>query len=246
VSQRERQINAANLLLRELDSLYSGPKPPEGKYQWKWSEDLWSLVPEYRVSDYEAWDPQPVFVYRCKCGVDRRVHEPHCDGLVQAKVKLQKVSVTEAEFKSFKNVWMLCTWIAPPDLDSWVNQMGTDEDYPKNGRYVPVHRGPHCMVLPPTTDPKEYVRLTQYVVKRMREHAETWREEILKSKQKAERLLIPITDSKGNVLRDADPTSNYHKWRDRIKDKLRRFDPAGTVGYTKEIADGGCNDGAAV
>lgn len=236
-----KYIKTANKILRELDSILPGFTPPEGKYKLCWSEDLFSLVPEYFNTMDDAGEvvSKPVMKYICHCGVDKAVHEPDCNGYTLAKVKLQRVSTfgLGGEYPQCKNVWALCTWVAPPSEADWIDSMGTDEDYPANGRYIPVHRGQFCVVIPPKASQEEYILSAKLFVTRFSQHTVEWKKEIEENTSRGRMTRFPIYDARGNMIKDADSRSPYHRVVDRLKEKMIRFNPDGTVGYTKAIKE---------
>jgi hypothetical protein len=231
MSQRSRRIAKANLLLRELDGVFPGGDGIHPVFQWQWANDLTALVPQYSEKDGEML---PVMEYRCACGIDKVVHLLDCS-VVIAKTKLQRVSLfgLHGEFKSYWNCWVLCRWIAPPSRANWTASMGTDEDYPENGRYVPISRGPMCVAMPPKTPPDDYLRATQVAIHMLRENAAAW--ELESTKATTRRLDVPIQDVDGNVLREPDKDSRYWRILERVKEKMRRFSSTGTIGYTKSL-----------
>jgi hypothetical protein len=235
MSQVSRAINSANLQLRELDAIYPGGDGVHPLFQWRWSNDLVSLVPQYEVVEGEA---RPVLDYRCRCGVNRNVHAPDCSGITVAKVRFEKTSTfgQEGQFKSYHNCWVLCRWLPPPGKDVWIDVMGTDEDYPSEGRYVPVHRGLVCVVIPPAAEPNQYSEATRVVIRMMLEHQEKWRAELQKNAEKSRLSTeVPVEDENGNVIFQPGQHSKYWRIRDRVIEKLRKFNPTGTVGYTKSL-----------
>ncbi len=227
----KRAIEKANAILRELDAIY----PSDGvhpAFQLMFADDLISIIPKFTD------DGNPVMEYRCWCGIDRMVHEPDCEGVTVAKVKMQKVPSfgLEGEFSSYpKGTWVLCRWNAPPDKLDWVDMMGTDEDYPANGRYLPVHRGQACMVIPPNASAEDYVDGARLMVGMMREHRKTWKAEIREGIDRGRRLRLPIEDAKGNVVREPDKGTPYWRHLERIREAMRLRDPDSTVGYSKSI-----------
>ena len=234
-------ITTANKILRDLDSILPGITPPEGKYQLKWSDDLFSLVPEYFNTMDEKGEvvSKPVMKFICHCGVDKAVHEPSCNGYTLAKVKLQKVSTfgIGGEYAHCQKVWALCTWVAPPSEADWIESMGTDEDYPSKGRYIPVHRGKFPVVIPPKASPEDYILSAKMIVNRFRQHTVEWKKEIEENVSRGQMNRFPIYDARGNMLKDADKRSPYHRVVDRLKEKMIRFNPDGTVGYTKALKE---------
>jgi len=225
-------IKRANEILRDLDGVYPGGNGVHPLFQLRWSESMVSLVPEYSVLNGEA---VPVMEYRCKCGVDRMVHSPACDGLTIAKVKIKRMSTfgENGQYQSYQNVWVLCRWLPPPPLEFWVEVMGTDEDYPKNGRYLPVSRGLACVVIPPKAPLSEYPEYARHIVQQMT----AWRKESpeIERKMVADKLApaMPVYDGRGNMIRDAAPGKPYHKMVDAAKEKMRKFNPDGMIGYAK-------------
>lgn len=231
MSWTRKSIERANTILRELDAVY----PSDGvhpAFQLMFSDDLISIVPQYTA------EGQPVMEYRCWCGVDRVVHEPLCGGVTVAKVKMQKVPTfgLEGEFSSYpKSTWALCRWQPPPSKLDWVDMMGTDEDYPSNGRYLPVHKGQQCIVIPPAASANDYVDGARIMVKMMMEHRATWKAEIAASIEKSQELRIPIEDARGNVIREPPKGAPYWKMVDRLKNKMRLREEGSSVGYSKSI-----------
>lgn len=227
----KRSIDKANAILRELDAIY----PSDGvhpAFQLMWSDDLVSIVPQYTS------EGQPVMQYRCFCGVDRMVHEPWCDGLTVAKVALSRVSSfgLEGEFSSYpKSTWVLCRWNAPPTKAEWIAMFDTDEDYPENGRYLPVHAGQQCVIVPPRAAAADYPEAARLMVTMMRLHQQKRKELIAADIAKGQQLRIPIEDDRGNIVRDADKGSPYWKVFERAKSAMQRYDPDATVGYSKSI-----------
>lgn len=235
MSQSEKSIRRANEILRELDSVYPGGDGVHSKFQLRWSEELWSLIPRYEILNGE---PVPVMEYRCKCGIDKRVHRPDCDGLVIAKTRLDKVKTfgLEGEFPAYINVWVLCSYQPPPSKEEWIHSFGTDEDYPANGRYLPVHRGPHCVCVPRKATGDDFVDAARVMVRMMREHQATWKAEFKKQMDKRLGLQIPVEDVKGNVINEPDRDAAYWRVRDKVADRIARNmgKTGGMVGYTKE------------
>lgn len=236
MSQLSRQILKANEILRELDAVYPGGDGVHPQFQLRWSEDLWSLIPRYEMAGDE---PKPVLEYRCQCGVDVTVHSALCSRVTVAKTVLDKVKTfgLEGEFQSYSKVWVLCTWSPPPSKADWIDSMGTDEDYPANGRYIPVHRGAMCVVIPRSAVPADYPRVAGVMVKMMKEHAEKWRGQLNEQFEKARRLQFPLEDAKGNVIREPDKDTAYWRVKERVADKMRTFGDA-TVGYSKSLEKG--------
>lgn len=230
-------VEKANDILRDLDGVFPGYIPPDGKFQLKHRDELVSLVPEYIDNGYGQMEP--VYDYLCGCGLNIQVHNLECDSSAVARIRLQKVSMfgLGGQFPSFRYVqWALCNWQPPPAKEDWARSMGTERDYPANGRYLPVHRGPLPIVIPPSTPPDMYVPWARVVVNRMTEHTLTFEESLKKEDEKSKALKVPIFDSRGNVIREPDRNAKYWQIKDRIKEKMRHFNPTGTVGYTKAIA----------
>lgn len=229
-------IAKANEILRELDAVYPGGDSVHPLFQLRWSESMVSLVPEYAIVDGEV---VPVMEYRCMCGVDRVVHLATCNGITVAKVKVKKVSTfgLQGEFEYISKAWVLCKWNAPPTLDRWVEAMGTDEDYPKNGRYLPVSRGLACIVIPPNAPLSEYPDYARFLVDKMK----AWRKESPEINRKLDENALapamPVMDGRGNMIRDAAPGKPYHRIVDALKERMRKFNPDGSVGYTGALKE---------
>lgn len=217
-------------MLRELDAVFPKGDGIHPLFQWQWSEDMRSLVPAYDS------DGATVYEYRCQCGVDVQVHSVNCKGSI-AKAKLLRIPTfgLEGEFQSYANCWVLCRWMAPPTKSEWIDMMGTDEDYPEAGRYLPVHRGLACMVMPARTLPDEYEMVTRFMVNKLKQHSAEWRIEMAEREARSRRLDLPIEDVHGNVIREPDKDSRFWNLVDAAKEHMPRFNPEGTVGYTKEI-----------
>ena len=115
--------------------------------------------------------------------------------------------------------------------------MGTDTDYPSEGRYLPVSRGAHCVGVPRSTSPEDLQEVAQMMVHMMREHRQTFEAELEASRDKARMNNIPITDQYGRPIKDPDKGSRYHRIVDRVKEKMRRFNPTGTIGYTGALSN---------
>lgn len=231
MSQESRCITKANTILRDLDGLYPGGDGIHPPFQWKWSEELVSIIPVFECIGPET---KPVYDYRCPCGLNVRVHTASCSGVTVAKVRMQRVKTCglNGEFESYINCWILCVWKAPPSKSDWIDSMGTDEDYPANGRYVPVHQGPMCVAIPPNTPPDLYEEISKLTVRKMRAHAATWRDELKKDLEKARALTIPIEDERGNEIRVPDKDARYWDILARVKERLLKYDPSATVAYT--------------
>ena len=112
--------------------------------------------------------------------------------------------------------------------------MGTDTDYPKGGRYVPVHRGPMCVVINPRCDPEDYAKVTRTVITMMREHELKRKEEKQAREDKAKQIIAPI-ERNGEVIAEPPKGSNYHRVYDEVKQRLKHRNPDGTIGWTKEV-----------
>lgn len=234
-----------DLLRRELDAIFPHGDGVHACFQLRRAGDLKSMVPVYRESNGIC---EPVMEYRCKCGVDRAIHTFYrggprggrkmCDGLTVAKVKMQLVSTfgLEGEFNSYpENCWVLCRWIAPPPLDAWIRTMDTDEDYPKEGRYLPVHNGPQCVVIPTNAEPRDFLPATRAIVATMRKHVATFREQLAAQQEKDRALQIPIEDANGNVIREPAANSKYN----RVLDRLNEYSTNSNlqVGYTPQLQE---------
>ena len=108
------------------------------RYQIFYSEDLWTATPLLDSSG------APRMEFICRCGVDRQIHAPSCNGLTLASTMFIKVKVDPR----LHNVFTLCTWLPPPDESSWANIYGSFRYYPRNGRYVPITINGNYLQLP--------------------------------------------------------------------------------------------------
>jgi hypothetical protein len=234
-----------DLLRRELDAIFPHGDGVHPCFELRRGSDLKSMVPVYRESNGIC---EPVMEYRCKCGVDRVIHTFYrggpkggrrmCDGLTVAKTKMQIVSALglEGEFSSYpKKCWVLCRWNAPPPLDVWVRTMGTDEDYPREGRYLPVHAGPQLIVIPPHAEPPDFLPATQRMIEIMKKHVLTFRAQLQAQQEKDRALQIPIEDIHGNVIREPAKDSKYN----RVLDRLNEYSTNSNlqVGYTPALQE---------
>jgi hypothetical protein len=227
-----QQIQRCNEVLRDLDALFPDSDTVHQKFMWKWSTDLFDVVPKFDV------DGNPAYKYVCDCGTDIQVHFPHCKGILRAITVTEKMCLVDpmGPYASYPNMWMLCRWQSPELLCDWVERFGTEVDYPKNGSYRPVSRGPVCVVIPPRTAPGLFFDVTLKVMQMMREHSAKLKAELAKSAE-APPLEVPIYDQKG-VMTDAPPANaEFWKLKDRLKDVMRRYNPASTVGYGGKSKD---------
>lgn len=233
----DRYVARANHILRDLDSVFPGHTPTRGKFQLCWSEDLYSIVPQYE--DKGSGQIEPIMETHCHCGVDVRVHAASCARTLISKVKMQRVSMfgMHGEYQSYSNVWVLCRWNPPPTLDDWTFQMGTDSDYPKEGRYLPVSKGPYLVVVPRRTVPEDLPECAQLMVHLLREQFQTMDAQRAKQKERNEMLRIPIEDAKGNVIREPHKDAPFWRIAERVKEKMRLFNRTGTVGYTGALKE---------
>lgn len=217
------KIKEANEVLRELDGLFRGSNSRQ-KFEWRWSSDLWALVP---LLD---GDGDQRYQILCVCGADVKVHRATCDGIFAARILMEKCYMTEefGPLASYRDMWVLCRWNPPPSIEDWRSAMGTDVDYPANGRYLPVSKGQQCVVIPPRTPPDEYVPVSRLVVRMMRANLE----EHMKAKANATaKRLLPRMDAKGNMIEEPDKDAPFWQIRDRIRNSRPNFDPSATVGY---------------
>ena len=229
-------VEKANLLLRELDAVFPGGDGVHPLFQLRWSNDMVSIIPTYQVVDGQ---PVEVMDYYCNCGVNVVVHSVSCTGLSVAKVRMQKVPTfsPQGEFSStYANCWIFCRWVPPPDYDAWVASTGTDEDYPSEGRYLPCHAGALCLCLPKNAGAEDVLPAARMFIRAQREHRATLVEQQAARQAKARMLHVPIQDARGNVLREADKGSRFYRIQDRVKERMRRFNPTGTIGYSGTLS----------
>lgn len=208
------RLRVANDILRQLDGDFPGSDGIHQKFKWCWSQDLVSLVPAFGL------DGEIQYRYVCGCGEDRAVHAVHCSTLVRALPKMTQISSLGPliEDERYRRAWILSNWIAPPSLDSWIESMGTEEDYPADGRYVPVSVGRNMVSLPSDRPPSDHDSWT--VVRMVREHAGTWKQRVAEEADIMGARVTPLFDDKGNMLEPAHKTSSYHKMHDRLKSRM--------------------------
>jgi hypothetical protein len=231
MSQFQRALDRANQILAELDGVFPGVNGPTPKFQWKWSGDLVSLLPKLNDSGEAEME------YRCACGTDVVVHSAECGGFTVAKIKLEKqyLAAHDGPYGSYHNMYILCRWVPPIDLDDWVNSMGTSEDYPANGRYVPVDLGGNCVALPKRTQPEQLEPVSRRVVAMLQEHTQKWRQELRDSVLASTKPVAPIYDRHNNVIAEPPKDSKYWKVRDELRDARRTYAPGSTIGYRGPI-----------
>lgn len=231
-----KHVIEANEILRDLDGIYPGFTPNDGKFQLRHSTELISLIPDYE--DKGDGTVEPIYDMVCICGRNKTIHTRRClrKGIVVAKMRLKRVSTfgPGGQFSSFDNIYAFCCWRPPISREDWKYSMGTDADYPANGRYIPVHRGPLPITVPPKASPEEYPAIARLLVRKLAEHADRWQEEILSDTAKNQKLKVPIYDQFGNVIREPDKDAPYWNIKARLAEKMRSFNPSGTVGYSKK------------
>ena len=210
---KTESIRKANEVLRELDGDFKGDGSHQ-KFTWRWSPDLVNLVPKVNDDGNFAYD------YVCQCGKDRRVHDPDCSGIIRAKVAMTTISSlgVQSEDPRYQRCWILTRWEPPPPFDDWVEMMGSEDDYPANGRYVPVSAGRQFVYLAADVPPTEAI--SRVIVQKMRQHVAEWREEYRKELENANQREVPIFTPKGDIIEDASKSAPYHKIRDRLKDAM--------------------------
>jgi len=217
-------IKMANQVLRDLDAIFPGPSDYQ-KFKWCWSTDLWALVPVLDDNGSQK------FEFICPCGTDVKVHSAACQGMTEARILMEKTYMTDefGPLASYRNMWALCRWNPPPSIEEWRNSMGTDVDYPANGRYLPVSKeGGVAIVIPPRAVPSEYVAISQLVVRMLKANREKW---LLEQQNKEIKRELPHMDAKGNMIEEPHKGARFWGIKDRIKDSMLKFDPATTIGY---------------
>lgn len=131
----ERQLKRLN----ELLAIELGRTPfGDGLYRWAWSEYL-----THRMQKIDPDTGKPVFDYRCVCGLNRMVHEPHCRLTVAVPCYVPRKMAP-----LLKNQWVAVVWSAPGPREEWLRDFGTRLEYPERGYEVPTNA---C--LEPDVDP---------------------------------------------------------------------------------------------
>lgn len=225
------EIRKSNELLRELNGLFPAGDGVHQTFMWKWSSDLYDLVPSYTANG------EPEFTYHCKCGIDVRVHAASCTGMTIPVTKVVKTQLVDPNgpFGAYPNMWMLCRWTPPISKDDWIDQMGSENDYNPEGAYRPVSRGAASVVIPPRAVPLEFLAITRRVIDMMREHALKQAAQVAESSEI--KLEVPVYNAKGEMI-DAPPKeAKFWALKDRLKDVMRKFNPGSTVGYGAKSAD---------
>lgn len=141
----ERRVNKLNRLL--LSELGSSPA-----YLWVWSESPFF----FRLSPQLDDSGQPIYNYRCACGLNRAVHSPDCQSLILPEPALERVKI----YWWLENVWALCCL----------------QPSPRDSREIPVPlsffshrlRRPETVSLPPNESPSE--SSTGEIIRMFRDH----------------------------------------------------------------------------
>lgn len=229
-----QSIRTGNQILRDLDAIFPGNNS-FAKFQWRWSSDLWSLVPALDDNGDQK------FEFICNCGADMKVHSITCTGITEARIKMEKVYMvdTYGPLESYPNMWVLCRWVSPPSREEWANSMGTTQDYPETGRYLPVSKdsGMGHVIIPPRATNDEHVSISRMVVNKLRENYEKY---LLAeaNKDTNTKREVPVMDKRGNMIIPPHKDAKFWGIRDRIKDSMLKFDPSSTTGYGGKTALG--------
>ena len=168
-----------------------------------------------------SWDSdeegQPVFDYICNCGTSVNVHSSSCNGLTIAKIRMVKTKTNPL----MENVWILCRWIPPPRRGDWLEFYGTTDNYPSNGRYVPVSSNSSSITFPADNPP--FPETAEHIIKMFKEHAyrAPFLQEEAEIRQAKRDYTIPLrpdggVDHGAGVL----PGSQAEKYQHFFKDKL--------------------------
>lgn len=227
----KEEIRKCNEILKDLDAVFPDYSGTYQKFKWQWSTDLYDIVPLHDANGNIQYN------FHCSCGKNVRVHSADCNDVIVPITVMHRMQLvdTNGPYASYPNMWMLCRWEAPPLKSDWIDSMGTDADYPSTGSYRPVSVGPVCVVIPPKTAHGMYKGITYLWVDKVKAQAAKNAED--KYKSKTPPLELPKYNSKGEMI-DA-PAKNAKYWglKERIKDTMRKFNPASTVGYGQKSAD---------
>ena len=180
----ERQLDRLNELLgQELG------RNPFGAplYEWRWSESLF-----HRMLKIDRATGKPVFDYRCVCGLNVLIHQPHCRLTVAVPCYIPRKMAPQ-----LKDQWVAVVWSAPGTREEWLREFGTRLEYPPQGYRVPTNA---C--LEPNVDPDAAV--TWELIHKIREQRKKtfrqWIEEsedalALKERRDDSRLDAMISDA---------------------------------------------------
>lgn len=145
----ERQLARLNNLLgQELGRNPFG----DPLYSWAYSEYL-----QHRMLKIDPHTAQPVFDYRCVCGLNVLVHQPHCRLTTAVPCYIPRKMTPQ-----LKNQWVAVVWSAPGSPEQWVREFGIRMEYPPRGYCVPTNA---C--LEPDVDPD--VAVTWDLIHKIRE-----------------------------------------------------------------------------
>lgn len=224
-------IERANEVLLDLNGVFPGDDSHQ-KFKWLWSTDLWSLVPEL------DGNCEPKYSFRCPCGLDIKVHSATCTGITQATMRMSKCYMAEefGPLASYRNMWVLCRWNPPPSPDEWKSAMGTFEDYPASGRYLPVSLDLRTVVIPPRAGEDDYLPISRLVVCKLVENIEKFK--LAEEEKKIAKRQLPRLTAKGEMIEEPHKDAPFWKIRDRLKDKMHKYDPSATVGFGGKTQQG--------
>jgi hypothetical protein len=124
----------------------------EGLYSWSYSEHLLHKMVKLGVNG------QPVYDYRCVCGTNIMVHQPHC------KLTVPVVQLIERKLAPLlKNQWVAVVWADPGSPEDWLREFGPRLMYPGPRGY----RVPTNACLEPDVDPD--IEVTWDLIHKIRE-----------------------------------------------------------------------------
>lgn len=197
------RLRRANAVLANADygTLSAKPDGQHPRYQYFWSEDLWTATPLLDA------DGKPRLEYICNCGVDKAIHDPDCKGITVAAVKFIRMKVDP----TLVNVFVLCTWLPPPSEESWAEMYGSFRYYPSEGRYVPITINNHRHTLP--YPPHE--ETARVVVRMIRDH-----EENKEARQAAAATKMELREAQKTRDYTPPPGSKFQQNRERLKDRM--------------------------
>ena len=198
--------------------LTSAPSTPF--LQWCFSEPgvwdhicppLWFIAPEMDA------DGNPVYDYRCRCGVNVAVHSPDCQSLTIPITRMARTKTAPL----IENSWVLCRWNPPPPLESWLEEYGTVSGYPHQGRYLPVSSNNKVISLPAETPP--FPETSNLVIQMFKEHeaiAPKTLEEIASIQAQRDYVMPLRPDGGPDHGAGAPPGSRFSSLQQQFKDKM--------------------------
>jgi hypothetical protein len=226
----ERQLRKANAVLARFTPTPLDPTKPQSApstpyLQWCFSEpDRYDHIcpPLWFISWDSDLDGNPVYDYHCACGINRTVHTPDCQSFVIPKIRMTKVKSAPL----LESCWVLCRWIPPPPESDWMEIYHSLENYPRQGRYIPVSTGGRVMTLPEANPPLP--EASECVIRMFREWDE--RRKVFREEAESRQMLkdwTPPRRSDGtpdlNLAKEAPANSKFANTAYALKSAMTQF-----------------------